>query len=70
MMAQEGISVSQTVDDHMREMEVDLSAHLKKGALTAQTAENIAQECWAELLAYLLYLYFELQFSTTLLVLQ
>ena len=29
MMAQEGIAVSQTVDDYMREMEVGPSAHLK-----------------------------------------
>lgn len=28
-MAQEGISVSQTVDDYMREMEVDLSTQLR-----------------------------------------
>ena len=45
MMAQEGISVSQTVDDYMREMEVTFLHTSKTGTLAAQAAEYITPEC-------------------------
>ena len=45
MMAQGGISVSQTVDDYMREMEVTFLHTSKLASLAAQAAKYTTQKC-------------------------